>query len=195
MRTVIATLSFLAFVLVAFAGTALAASPLTPDDGSLLELAKPVLDAVKNGQGWLAAALAVMFLTALARRKLPDRFGGKFARGDFGGMVTAFVFAFAGAVATAATAEGFAGMTGALAFAGFKVAITAIGGFVALHKMATAFTATTWWKEKAPSWLRFAVELVLKLIGSSAADKAKAAGDAAVKAKPATGMGSFTDVQ
>lgn len=195
MRTIVASLSFLAFVLVAFAGTALAATPLTPDDGSLLELAKPMLDAVKNGQGWLAAALGVMFFTALARRKLPDRFGGAFVRGDTGGMITAFVFAFAGAVATAATAEGFAGMTGGLAVAGLKVALAAIGGFVALHKMATAFTATKWWREKCPASVRFAVELVLKLIGSSAADKAKAAGDAAVKAKPSTGMGEFTDVQ
>lgn len=194
MRTLSASLSFIMFVLAAFAGTALAATAAHPDDGSLLELAAPILEAVKNGHGWLAAACSVMFLTALARRKLPDRFGGKFARGDVGGMVTAFVFAYAGAVATAATAEGFAGMTSTLALAGLKVALAAIGGFVALHKLATALAATKWWNEKAPRWLRATVELVLKLVGSSAAQKAKAAGDAAVKAKPAAGFGEPTDV-
>lgn len=177
-----------------FVGVSLAAGAAAPDDGTLRDLG-PILDAVKSGNGWLAAALAVVFATAFARRKLPDRMGGTFVRGDLGGMLCAFIIATAGAVGTAAAAQGFAGMNGKLAFTAFHVGVAAVGGFVVLHKLASALTSTKWWSNHAPMWLKLSVELVLKYVGSDAAEQAKAAGDAAVKAHPAPGMGSFTDVQ
>lgn len=202
MRTKISAGVFaLTVTLVTFFGAtfAWAATGTTPDDTALFDLLKPVIDAVKNGNIALAGALGVIFLVALTKRYLPDRFGGKVARGELGGMLTAFLYASATSVATALAAPG-AALTSSVAWAALYFGLGAIGGFVVLHKLATALVATKWWANKAPAWLRSVVTLVLALIGSKAASQqahkdAKAAGDAAVAAKPPTGMGEFTDVQ
>jgi hypothetical protein len=158
------------------------------------DLLKPVIEAVGRGDFALASVLVIIPAVALTRRYLPDGFGGKFARGDVGGMVAAFFYAAAGSSATALMAPGVH-FTSSVALAALKFGLGAIGGFVALHKLAVALVATKWWNEKAPAPLKFAVSLVLKFIGSDAQEQAKAAGDAAVKEKPATGSGEFTDVQ
>jgi hypothetical protein len=179
-----AILSFL----VIFTATALASTAaVSPDEGSLLELARPIFDAVMHGNWWLAAAGAVMLLTAAARRHLPNGYGGRFIRGDVGGMVTAFTFAYGGAIATTMAAPG-ATMSAAVMLAALKIGGMAVGGFVALHKLAQALVATKWFQAKAPAWLRTGLGLVLSLIGSSAIKKAEKAGQAAVDAKPATGI-------
>lgn len=178
-------LSTLAVAFFSFGATATAANAVAPDDGSLLDLARPVLDAIVAGHGWLAAALAVVMIVAAVRRYLPDAYGGKFARSDVGGIVAAFAVAFAGAVATSLTAG--AAMSAGIALAAVKVALGAAGGYSILHKLAGALVATKWWAEHAPAWLKSVVALVLSLIGSSAISKAERAGQDAVEASPAKG--------
>lgn len=175
-----------------FAGTAFAANAVSPDDGTLLDLARPIFDAIMNGQAWLAAALAVVFATAATRKYLPDAYGGRFIRGDVGGVLTAFSISFGGALATALAAG--SSMSGQLALTGLKVALAAAGGYSVLHKLASAMIATKWYQSKAPAWLKTIVAFALGMLGSSAAarakaiDKSKAAGSAAVAAKPAQGV-------
>lgn len=185
-----AVLSTLAVAFLAFGATAVAAGEVSPDDGSLLDLARPVMDAVMKGNYWLAAALGVILLTAATRKYLPDAYGGRLARSQWGGRATAFLYAFAGAIANAAAVDGtIFVMTGALAFTALKVGGAAIGGFMALHELAKWFTATKWYQAKMPAPLKALIAFVLGLIGSSTAALAKAekAGDDAVKANPPTG--------
>jgi hypothetical protein len=186
---------YLASVVLAFFGAsiAFAASSSAPDDAALLDLLRPIVEAVGKGEFALAGAFGVIFAVAATKRYLPDRFGGKFARSDLGGMLSAFLYAGAGSVATTIVAG--APFSGSVALAAVKFGMGAIGGFVALHKLATALVATKWWNEKAPGWLRATVSTILAIIGSNAASKAKTAGEKAVADKPAAGMGSFTDVQ
>ncbi len=184
-------------VVLAFVGTAFAAGAVKPEDGSLLDLAKPILEAIKNGNGWLAAALAVVFVLAAAKRYTPATWKlGRFFHSDVGGMLSAFVFSFAGAIATttASFVAGGPGMTTAIMLAALKVGTFAIGGFVAIHKLATWFVGTAWFQNHAPGWLKSGVGLLLALIGSNAVEKAEAAGAAAVEANPAPGAGEPTDV-
>lgn len=185
-----------ATMMLCFVATAFAAGAVNPADESLGELARALADAVRSGKGWLAAALGVILTLSALKKYTPATWKlGRFFRSDAGGPISAFVLAYAGAIATAAASftDGH-GMTLAIAGAAFGVGITAIGGFVMIHKIATWFIGTAWFQSKAPAWLKTGLAFVLGLIGSSAAEKAKAAGDAAVKANPPEGHGTFTDV-
>jgi hypothetical protein len=174
--------------LFSFGATAAAATAVTSDDASLLELAKPVMDAVMKGNWWLAAALSVILLTSATRKYLPDSWGGKYVRSDVGGMLTEFMLSFAGAIATAAAAAGtLFVMEGALALTALKIGFAAVGGFVAIHKLATWMISTSFWNEKMPASVKMAVSFLLGVIGSSAIARAAKAGEAALEAKPSTG--------
>lgn len=80
-------------------------------------------------------------------------------------------------------------MTGSLALAAVKVALTAAGGYSLIKHLAIdPLLASTWYATKAPSWLKLIVSVVAYVFTRpSATAKAEAAGAAAVKAKPATG--------
>ncbi len=78
-------------------------------------------------------------------------------------------------------------MSMAVMLAALKVGLGAVGGFVALHKLATALVATKWFQDHAPAWLKMGVGVILKLIGSSAIAKAEAAGQKAVDENPPKG--------
>lgn len=179
---------------------ALAASGVAdPDNAGVYELLKPIFEAVAKGEFALSAALGVIAAMALTKRYLPDQFGGKFVRSDLGGMLSTFIYASAGSVATAlGTGDD---VTSSTMRAALYIGLGAIGGFVAAHKLATALVATKWWNEKAPAPLKLVMSFVLALIGSRAAkkqqadEKAKTEGDKAVKANPPTDLGEFTDVQ
>lgn len=197
MNKVVSILTFIALVLLGFTATAFAAGEvLSPEDGSLLDLARPVFDAIMHGNWWLGAALAVVMLCAMSRRYLPDAWGGRFIRGDVGGVLLAFAMAFGGAMATVLTAG--AAMSGAVAMTALKVALAAAGGYTAIHKLASSLVATAWFQGKAPAWLKSVVGMALSMLGSNAIAKAEAAGKAAVEAKPAPGavgiVGAPTDV-
>lgn len=186
----------LAFLcVVAFAGTALAAGAIAPDDASLLDLARPVFDAIVHGQWWVAAASALILVVAAARKYAPTegRFAwmGRALASTPGVMATTFVLSFAGATATALLALGASGaMSWPLAKTALLVAVTAIGAWRALHSLATWAVATEFYKSKVPAWAQSLVAALLALIGSNAIAKANAAGQKAVDAKPATGAAS-----
>lgn len=186
MKRMLTGLTTLAIALVAFGATAVAASEVTPDDGTLLDLARPVFDAVVRGNWWLAAALAVVLLTGAAKRYLPDAYGGRLVRSELGGMVTAFMLAFGGALATTFAAPG-AAMTMAVMLAALKVGFFAVGGWMMIHKIATVLVGTKFWNEKMPSLVKHLVTAALNLIGSSAIKKAEKSGQDAVDASPPTG--------
>ncbi len=192
MRKSLDMLLFSVCLLVGFTATAFAAGTASPDDGSLLDLARPVFDAVMHGQWWLGASLAVVLLCAAARKYLPDNYGGKFIRGDVGGVLLAFMMSFGGAVATALTAG--AAMSGLVALTALKIALAAAGGYTVIHKLASAFVASVWFQSHAPGWLKLGLGYLLALVGSNAIEKAEAAGKQAVETNPAKGSGQYTDV-
>lgn len=166
----------------AFTGTALAAQAAAPDGGSLLDLTRPLFDAVVHGQWWAAAAAAVVMSCALARKYMPASWTSGI-KGDIVGTATAFVMAFAAAIGTWAIAPG-AVMTFAVITTALKVGVAAIGGYNILHKLATWAVASG----KLPAWALPIVSLLASMIGSNAVAKAQAAGDKAVAADPPKGM-------
>lgn len=172
----------------AFTGTALAASAVAPADGSILELARPVFDAVMHGQWWAAAAFAVVLGVTIARRWMPAAWK-QGAIGDITGTATAFVLAFAGAIGTWAIAPGATMTLGVLATA-TKIGVAAIGGYNIVHKLLGWLAA---WS-KTPAWLVPVLKLVASLVGSGAIAKAEAAGAAAVAASPSKGMAGDSKV-
>lgn len=172
-------LSLLAF----FTGTAFAASAAAPDQQSLLDLAKPVFDAVVHGQWWVAAAAAVVLLCALARKHMPAKYT-EGVKGDIIGTGLVFVMAFAGAIFTTLVGPGAAAMSAAVALTALKVAVAAIGGYNILHKLASWAVASG----KLPAWALPIVKILTSMIGSDAVAKAEAAGDKAVAADPPRGM-------
>lgn len=180
--------AFLILVLIgAFTGTALAAEASATMDPSLLELARPIFDAVMQSQWWAAAALGVVMVCAVVRKYMPVAWKTG-TKGDIVGTATAFTTAFAGAIATWAMAPG-AAMTGAVALTALKIGAAAIGGYTAIHKVASWLLA---WG-KLPPWAVSILRMTTLLVGSNAVAKAEAAGAAAVVAKPSTGMaGSIT---
>lgn len=179
-------------LLVSFTATTFAAGAAgaaAPAEGSVLDLAKPVMDAVMNGQGWIAAALALVFATSLARRCAPGK-AGELARGDLGGVVTAFLMSFGGAAATALAATG-----GAPSLDVFKVAagvaMAASGGYTVLKKFAVPLLKAI--QAKVPAWASPIVGMLIWVCERpDVIGKARAAGDAAVKAKPAPGVAGVT---
>lgn len=192
-KALAAWLSVPVLMVLSFSAMAFASGATTTDEGSLLDMARPIFDAVMHGQWWLGAALALVFACAAIRKYLPDSWGGKFARSDFGGMLTAFGMSFGGAAATAFAAMGTAvsfAMVPGVAFMALKVAIFAVGGYKAIHELGKWVTSTAWYQTKAPAIVKTIVSFVLSMIGSSAIAKAEAAGKAAVEAKPAPGAAS-----
>ncbi len=180
------------FLLIGFGGLALAAGEATGPDKSLLDLAKPILDAVVHGQWWIAAMSALILAVSALKKYAPTegKFGwvGRDLATTPGVMAYTFVLSFAGAAVTALVALGPSGvMSLAIAKTALLVAVAAIGTWRAVHEIATWFIGTAFYKNSVPAWAKSLIELALSLIGSNAVDKAEAAGQAAVEAKPATG--------
>ena len=142
-----------------FAGVSHAAGAASPEDGNLLDLAKPVFDAVMHGQGWLGAALALVLVVAAARRYLPKWFPNRFAwlASDAGTTLTTFLFSLGGAFSTAFVAG--AGPSFAIAKTALAVALAAAGGYQALkHLLAPALR---WLRPKLPAWARPGLDMIL----------------------------------
>lgn len=172
--------SLILISLVFFTGTAVAQGVVTDPVAS--EVLRQIFDAITKGQWWVAAAAGVIGAVALARHYMPVSWKTG-AKGDVVGVTSAFVFAFAGAVATWGVAPG-ADMNFGVIKTATLVGIVAAGGFNILHKLIGALVA---WK-RTPTWLVPALKIVAAFIGSNAVKKAEAAGDAAVAAAPAPGM-------
>lgn len=183
--------------LVSFVGTAFAASSVTGDAGSLLDLAQPIFKAIMSGQYIYAAAAALVFLVAAARKygapKLP------FLGSKVGGALLAVVGSFAGAVATALAAG--AALSWGMVTAAGSVAFTAVGGFVLLKDLLVKPVLRPLMEKLSmggPLAKAAAVvlQMVLWIFDKPDPDKeAKAAGDAAVAAKPGEGVAAVVDIK
>lgn len=190
----LAAVAYLSFTATSVAATTAIAAADVSADGSLLDLAKPVLDAVKNGNGWLAAALAVVLLVTAARKFKGSRL--PWLDSKAGAAAANVLTGFAGMLATAFGAGTLPSW--ALVAVSLKVSIVAAGGFTLIKELAGP--ALRWVEGKSPAWLRPLVKPVFDLIlwpfekRDPVAD-AKAAGDAAVKAKPAQGAAAVVDVE
>lgn len=169
-------------ILGAFTGTALAANAAAASDPSLSETARMIFDAVMHSNWWAAAAYAVILAMVGARKLMPASWK-EGVKGDIIGTAAAFVLAFAGSVATVMMAPG-AAMTMAVALTSLKIGAMAIGGYTIVHKIVGWLGTASW----MPMWAMSALRLVAMMVGSNAIKQAEAAGQAAVDAKPATGV-------
>ncbi len=180
--------------LLAFVATAAAAGAVTPEDGSLLDLARPVLEAILHGQWWLGASLALVFVCTAARKYGASRF--PFLGSGAGGALLVLLSSFGGAMATALTAAGTNAVTWALMLMAGKVALVAAGGYSLIKTLAVdPLLASKWYAEKAPAWLKAVMAMALWAFTKPSGESlAKKAGDAAVAANPPTGHEDPTDV-
>lgn len=184
---------YIAAIVVAFfsfTGTALAAASVAaavPPDGSVLDLAKPVFDAVIGGHPLLAGALALVLLVTLARSYAPKAWK---LDTDAGGTALTFLGSLGTAVAAAiaaGTLPGWGLMSSALVFAA-----SASGGYTAMRRLAVP--VLRWVESKVPAKIRPLVSPLFNIVlwafersGAQTIAKAEAAGEAAVQAKPAEG--------
>lgn len=177
------------FFLFGFVPTAFAAGAIT-DDGSLLDLAKPILDAVLNGHGWIAAAAALVFAATMARRYLAPQW--PFLNGGFGAALIVLAGSFGGAVLVGLAAAGTSTLTFALAAAALKVAFVAAGGYSILKPLIVGLVEP-WLIARFPF-----LKGVLDLITWALFDKPDATAIAVAKgidatvAHPATGVAGIT---
>lgn len=181
------TVAVAAFIaLLSLTATVFAAGEVLPPDSSLLDLAQPVFHAVMAGQGMLAAALALILVVAAARRYLPQFLpaAGPFIKSDAGSMLSTFLLSLGGAFATAFTAG--AALSLGVAKAAFGVAFLAAGGYQGLKHLVAPILRKV--QGMLPAKLRPLLDVVLWIFDRrSPAEKAEAAGNAAVAASPATG--------
>jgi hypothetical protein len=168
--------------LAVFASTAFAQGAST-DDGSILEIARPVLDALLTGRPGLAAALGLVLLAAIGRRYGGRRFA--FLNTDAGGALLVLVASFGGAAAAAI--GGGAVWSLGLAWSAAKMAAASAGGYSLVKRLIVAPMLRPL-RAKAPAWLRPVFDLVLWIFEKpDPVAEAVAAGDAAVKASPGAG--------
>lgn len=183
---------FVAFLATfSFAGVSHAAGAAAPEDGNLLDLAKPVFDAVMHGQGWLAAALALVLVVAGARRYLPKWFPSKFSwmSSGAGTTLTTFLLSIGGALSTAFAAG--AGPSFALFKTASMVALAAAGGYEALKYLVAPILRKL--RDKAPAWARPVIDMLLWVFDRpDPIAEAEAAGEEAVKKNPAPGVSAIT---
>ena len=192
MKKLIAPLSAAGFVLVAFlisfTGTAYASQAVAPEDGSLIDLARPIFDQIMAGHWLAAAALALVFCVAIVKRYAPGKFG-ELVHSDPGGALTTLLMAFGGALATATM--GGAPWSWKMLWTALTVAVTAAGGYSLIKKLIIEPILKPL-AEKGPLWLKPILMVVLWVFdkrdnAATANATAAAAGDAAVAATPSTG--------
>jgi hypothetical protein len=170
------------FMLLSFAGTSLA---LAQSNEELADLARPILDAVLGGDYAAAAAAGLVLVVALVRR-----FGGRWwpvvASKSVAPLLVALGSFFAAIANSLGAGEAF---SASVAFASFKIAIYAGGGYSMLKPLVQLLARV------APAWARPLLASVSWIFDSkSRAQRVREAGEAAVKDKPASGAGiGFTD--
>jgi hypothetical protein len=184
---------------VSFAAVAHAAGVMASPDASILDLARPVYDAILAGQFTLAGTLAIVLLVAAVKRYFTTGKFGTFVHSDAGGALLALV----GGAATAASA-GLLAPGASLSLGLFKASvvagIVAAGGF-AIVKNLLVEPLLKPLSDRAPAWMQPVFTLIFWVFdhGVSPTEEATASGTAAVAAKPAAGaasvVGTPTDVK
>jgi len=166
--------------LLSFAGVALAAGAVEPSNGSLLDLARPVLDYFLSGHYAVGSAAALVLLVAVVRRYGAPHVA--FLRTDVGGALLT-LFGALGAAFVSILAGG-AALSLAVVWHAIAIAVGAAGGYTLLNKLLTPLEA------KAPPWLAAILRVITWIFDQpeAAAAKATADGAAAVAAKPAEGV-------
>lgn len=162
------------------------AAGLPTDDASLLDLLRPVYEALTAGQYALTTALALIALTALAKRYL----GGAlpWLHTDAGGSLLVLVGAGATAAAAGLLAPGTHVTLGLLKNALFA-GVTAAGGYAMIKNLIITPVLPL-----LPSWLRTVLTPLLWIFDGSmkpqevAIAASVAAGVVAVETKPAQGV-------
>lgn len=185
MRTIV---WFLLVFLFSFTGVALAAGAAAPDDGSLLDLLRPVYDAFAGGHYPYAGMLALVLAVALLKRYAPAKFGiSDFVHGDVGGTLTTLLGSFAAAMA--ASLAGGAGVTLAMAKTASLIAVGAAGGYTMIKKLIVEpLRNSDWYKSRAPEWLKSIMQVAMWIFDKpSPVAAAEDAGQKAVDASPPTG--------
>jgi hypothetical protein len=187
-------LSLFALFALAFTATATGATALSPDDGTLLDLARPVFDAVMHGQYWLGASLALVLAVAAFKRYAPAGALQDFAHSNAGASLLVLLGSFGGALATALLAVGSNGITLALAWTALKVALVAAGGYTLLKNVIVdPLMASSWYQTSAPEWLKSIMMLLLWVfLKPSPVVAAADAGNTAVNENPPTGADGST---
>ncbi len=147
-------------------------------------IAGAVYQGVVKGNWWLAAVAALLLTVTAMRKTLAGRF--PFLGTDHGGALLPFVLSALAAAATALAGGGAFNV--ALMLAALKVAWGSVGGYVALRKFWTWFLARIGMGWLA-SWLD---KLGLGMTPEKALLRAVEAGEAAVVAKPGTGLAGVT---
>jgi hypothetical protein len=171
----------------AFIGTATAQAAAGVGDASLLDLARPVYDAIMAGNYTAAAAFALVLIVALVKRHAAPRVA--FLRSDLGAALLVLALSFGGALGTAALAGGAVGV--ALFTGAAKVAFYAAGGFALAKKLLAPLLERL--AARAPAWLSPLFAVVLWIFDRpSAVEKAEAAGAKALDANPPKGADAVT---
>lgn len=169
--------------MLAFAATAWAAGTVTGDEGSLLDLARPVYDAFTSGQYLYAGMMALVLAIALTKKYLGPKV--PFLHTDVGGSLMTLVGAFAGALAT--SLAGGVTVTFAMVKTASLIAVGAAGGY-SLIKRLLVDPILRPLAAKAPAWSQPIFQLIFFIFDRpSPIATAEAAGDAAVKETPPTG--------
>jgi hypothetical protein len=166
------------------------AGTAAPEDGSLLDLARPIFDEVMKGHYVAAAALALILSVALVKRYAPGKFG-TYVHSDAGGAMTTLLMAFGGALATATM--GGAPWTWAMCWAALGVGVTAMGGYTVIKKLFVEPMLRPL-MAKAPLWMQPLFGIVMWVFDKPtlAVNKAEAAGTLAVAGNPPAGTASVT---
>ncbi len=188
-KRIIYTLSLIGLFLLAFTATAFASGgPL--GETSILDLAKPVYEAVMKGDWWIATSFGLVLMVAAFKKYAPGK-AGELANTDLGGAVLVLLGAFGGALGTGLLASGTDVLSLDLVKASFKVAFSAAGGYALVKKLLVPVIEKI--GAKAPAWAQPLFAMLLWAFakpGDAVVAKAEAAGQAAVDEKPATGIDS-----
>lgn len=183
-------LGMLGVLLTGFIVSAHAASAVAPDDGNLLDLARPIFDQIMAGHYIAAAAAALILSVALLKRYAPGKIG-EFVHSDAGGSLTTLLMAMGGSLLTA-TMGGAPWQWGML-WASLMVGLTAMGGYTAIKRL-IVMPLLVPLQKRLPAWAQPVLGMVLwmfdKKFQADPVKEAEAAGDAAVANHPSTGADS-----
>ncbi len=158
-----------------------------------VEAAKAIFEAFKSGNATLGVLLVLIAGVTLLRKYGSKKWPA--LGSDFGGSMLLAGLTLLGTLAASAGAGGWAGVSDpSVLWRAFKLAAYAGGGYT-LIKRAMKW-ALAKWGEKLPGWMRSVLEAGMWIFDSApgagaavAVEKAKAAGEAAVKANPPSGVG------
>ncbi len=163
-----------------------AAASTGADDAPIMELAKPVWEAITQERWWLAASLALVLAVAAFKRYAPGR-AKEFANSDAGGALLVLLGSFGAGLASGLMAVGTNAISWVLVYAAVKVAIVAAGGYSLVKKLIIEPLIKPN-MHRFPPWLQSTLTMVMWIFERPAVEAAEKAGDVAVAADPAGGV-------